>query len=161
MQKRKTTPRVGAGWLTPVSTTAPTSAIAAAATAAPLPNGAPPPPALMQQPAMNVPYPGEGGSLDPLSMTIMWLNTNPYLIGILMLLLNLGGRFMVLSVTPAQEAFLQNIIFRPLLLFAIMFIGTRNLIVAFWMTLLILLALYFLLNENSSWFILRESIVSS
>jgi hypothetical protein len=61
-----------------------------------------------------------------------------------------------MSVSPAQEAFLQNTLFRPLLVFAIMFIGTRNLIVAFWMSALILFSLYFLLNENSSWFILRD-----
>lgn len=87
-------------------------------------------------------------------------NTNPYVLGLAYILLNLGGRFMVLSVTPAQEAFLQNIVFRPLLLFAIMFIGTRNLVVAFWLTVLIILALYYLLNEQSDWFLLREIIHS-
>jgi hypothetical protein len=80
---------------------------------------------------------------------------NPYLLGLAYILLNLGGRFMVLSVTPAQEAFLQNTVFRPLLLFAIMFIGTRNLVVAFWLTLVILMLLHYLLNENSSWYLLR------
>jgi hypothetical protein len=147
MQKRKTTPRVGAGWLTPVSTTAPTSAIAAAA--APLPNGAPPPPAPMQQPAMNIPYPGEGGSLDPLSMTIMWLNTNPYLIGILMLLLNLGGRFLSLELTKKQEAFLQAPWIRPMILFTVIFVATRNLVASFWVTLLFFFVIWVAANENS------------
>jgi hypothetical protein len=86
------------------------------------------------------------------------INTNPYVLGIAYILLNLGGRFMVLSVTPAQEAFLQNIIFRPLLLFAIMFIGTRNMVVAFWLTLVIMVALQYLLNEQSDWYLLREII---
>ena len=80
---------------------------------------------------------------------------NPYLLGFAYILLNLGGRFMVLSVTPAQEAFLQNIVFRPLLLYAIMFIGTRNLVVAFWLTLIVLAALHYLLNENSDWYLLK------
>ena len=84
------------------------------------------------------------------------MNMNPYLLGIAYITLNLGSRFFVMSVSPGQEAFLQNILFRPILLFAIMFIGTRNLIVAFWMTLLILICLHFLLNENSSWFVLRD-----
>jgi hypothetical protein len=92
---------------------------------------------------------------DSLLMGIHEINMNPYVLGIAYILLNLGGRFMVLSVSPAQEAFLQNIVFRPLLLFAIMFIGTRNLIVAFWMTLVILLVLHYLLNENSAWYLLR------
>ena len=147
MQKRKTTPRVGAGWLTPVSSTAPMPLVAAAT--GPLPNGAPPPPAPMQQPAMNVPYPGAGGSLDPLSMTIMWLNTNPYLIGILMLLLNLGGRFLSLELTKKQEAFLQAPWIRPMIFFTVIFVATRNLVAAFWVTLLFFFVIWVAANENS------------
>ena len=93
---------------------------------------------------------------DSLLVSIQNINMNPYLLGFAYIMLNLGGRFMVLSVTPAQEAFLQNIVFRPLLLFAIMFIGTRNLVVAFWMSLSILLVLHYFLNENSSWYLLRD-----
>jgi hypothetical protein len=94
--------------------------------------------------------------LDGLLLSIHEINMNPYILGFAYILLNLGGRFMVLSVTPAQEAFLQNILFRPLLLFAIMFIGTRNMVVAFWMTLAIIVALHYLFNENSSWYLLKD-----
>jgi hypothetical protein len=105
------------------------------------------------------PQTGGVGTDSPMSdrilASIQDINMNPYLLGLAYILLNLGGRFMVLSVTPAQEAFLQNIVFRPLLLFAIMFIGTRNLVVAFWLTLVVLMLLHYLLNENSSWYLLR------
>ena len=100
--------------------------------------------------------PEEPSFTDMLLQGVQDMNMNPYLLGIAYITLNLGSRFFVMSVSPAQEAFLQNILFRPILLFAIMFIGTRNLIVAFWMTLLILLCLHFLLNENSTWFVLRD-----
>ncbi len=93
---------------------------------------------------------------DSLLASINMINMNPYVLGIAYILLNLGGRFMVMSVTPGQEAFLQNIVFRPLLLFAIMFIGTRNMVVAFWLTVVILVVLHYLLNENSSWYLLRS-----
>jgi hypothetical protein len=93
---------------------------------------------------------------DNLLMSIQDINMNPYLLGLAYILLNLGGRFMVLSVTPGQEAFLQNIVFRPLLLFAIMFIGTRNLVVAFWLTLVVLVILHYLLNETSEWYLLKH-----
>jgi hypothetical protein len=89
-------------------------------------------------------------------MSLHEINMNPYVLGFAYILLNLGGRFMALSVTPGQEAFLQNIVFRPLLLFAIMFIGTRNMVVAFWMTLVVLLLLHYLFNENSSWYLLKD-----
>jgi hypothetical protein len=93
---------------------------------------------------------------DSILMSLQDINMNPYVLGLAYILLNLGGRFMVLSVTPAQEAFLQNIVFRPLLLFAIMFIGTRNLVVAFWLTVVIIFLLHYALNENSSWYLLKD-----
>ena len=100
--------------------------------------------------------PAAASVTDTILASIHDINMNPYLLGIAYILLNLGCRFMVLSVTPAQEAFLQNTVFRPLLLFAIMFIGTRNLVVAFWMTILIHLILHYFLNEDSSWYLLRD-----
>jgi hypothetical protein len=93
---------------------------------------------------------------DSILSSIQDINMNPYILGLAYILLNLGGRFMVLSVTPAQEAFLQNIVFRPLLLFAIMFIGTRNLVVAFWLTITIIFLLHYAFNENSSWYLLKD-----
>jgi len=98
---------------------------------------------------------------ESLLMSIHDINMNPYILGFAYILLNLGGRFMVLSVSPAQEAFLQNIVFRPLLLFAIMFIGTRNMVVAFWLTLTVLILMHYLLNENSSWYLLHDSVSGS
>lgn len=94
--------------------------------------------------------------LDQILLSIHDINMNPYLLGMAYIVLNLGGRFMALSVTPAQEAFLQNIVFRPLLLFAIMFIGTRNLVVAFWLTMVIMVILHYLLNEESAWYLLKN-----
>lgn len=93
---------------------------------------------------------------DSILIGIHDVNMNPYILGLAYIILNLGGRFMVMSVTPMQEAFLQNIVFRPLLLFAIMFIGTRNIVVAFWLTLLVIFCLHYLLNENSSWYLLQK-----
>ena len=105
---------------------------------------------------LQTPLAQSGGALDSILASIHDINMNPYILGFAYILLNLGGRFMVMSVTPAQEAFLQNIVFRPLLLFAIMFIGTRNMVVAFWMTIVILLILHYFLNENSTWYLLRD-----
>jgi len=94
--------------------------------------------------------PQQGGSLDPLSSTLFSLNTNPYLIGLLMILLNLGGRFLPMELTKQQEAFLQNGWVRPVILFTAIFIATRNLAVAFWLTLIIFSILWFLANETSA-----------
>jgi hypothetical protein len=87
--------------------------------------------------------------MDPLSNTIMWLNTNPYLVGMLMLLLNLGGRFLALELTKKQEAFLQGTWIRPFIFFTVIFVATRNLVAAFWITLLFFFIIWVAANENS------------
>ena len=91
----------------------------------------------------------EGGTMDILSTVINTLNTNPYFIGMLMLVLNLGGRFLSMELTEKQEAFLQQRWLRPFLFFTVIFIATRNLAVAFWMTLALFLLLWILANEKS------------
>lgn len=87
------------------------------------------------------------GTLDVLLMT---LNSNPYFIGLMMVLLNLGGRFISLEMSRGQEQFFQNPWIRRLLIFTVLFAGTRNIMVAFWMTLVIVLLIGYLFNENSS-----------
>jgi hypothetical protein len=87
--------------------------------------------------------------LDTLSSTLNIFNANPYLIGVFYLFLNLGGRFLSLELTKRQEWFLSQPYVRPFILFAVMFISTRNIAVAFWTTIGILSVLWVFANENS------------
>jgi hypothetical protein len=86
----------------------------------------------------------------PLDTFANAFNANPYFIGLMMLILNLGGRFISLEVTKGQEKFFQNPWVRRFLIFTVLFVATRNLIVALVMTFVIVLFLGYLLNENSS-----------
>lgn len=88
--------------------------------------------------------------LNPFDAFVLSLNSNPYFIGLMMLLLNLGGRFIAMEVTKGQEQFFQNPWVRRLLIFTVLFVGTRNVMVAFWSTLVIVLLIGYLFNENSS-----------
>ncbi len=101
------------------------------------------------QPQQQVQQEQGGGTLDILSLTIESLNTNPYFIGMLMLMLNLGGRFLATELTPKQEQFLQSRWLRPLLFFIVIFVATRNIAVAFWFTLALFMILWILANEQS------------
>lgn len=87
---------------------------------------------------------------SPLDSFLQIFNNNPYFIGIMMLILNLGGRFMILEVTKKQEQFLQHPWVRRVLIFVVLFVGTRNLWVAFWATVFVVLFLGYLFNENSA-----------
>jgi hypothetical protein len=89
-------------------------------------------------------------TVSPLDTFLQIFNTNPYFIGIMMLILNLGGRFISLEVTKKQEQFLQHPWVRRILIFTVLFVATRNIWVAFWTTVSVVLFLGYLFNENSS-----------
>jgi hypothetical protein len=105
------------------------------------PISAPPPPTAL------LPPPQQGGDL--VSYAVMTMNTNPYLIGIFMLLLNLGGRFLTLELTKKQEAFLQDQWVRPVIFFTVVFMATRNVVASFWLTVLLFFVIWVAANENS------------
>ena len=93
---------------------------------------------------------------NPIDGFLLAFNTNPYFIGIMMLLLNLGGRFLSMEITKEQEKFFQNTFVRAFLLFVVMFVATRNVIVAFWLTLIVVVLLRFLFNENSDYYLFKK-----
>lgn len=94
--------------------------------------------------------------LNPLEAIINGFNTNPYFIGIMMLLLNLGGRFLAMDVSKEQEKFFSNPWVRSFLFFVVIFIATRNVLVAFWLSLIIVIGIKFLFNENSDIYIFKK-----
>jgi hypothetical protein len=89
-------------------------------------------------------------AISPLDGLLQMFNTNPYFIGLMMLILNLGGRFIGLEVTKKQEQFLQHPWVRRVLIFTVLFVATRNIWVAFWMSLTVILLLGYIFNENSA-----------
>jgi hypothetical protein len=89
-------------------------------------------------------------TISPIDALLNIFNTNPYFIGIMMLILNIGGRFISLEVTKKQEQFLQQPWVRRILIFTVLFVATRNIWVAFWTTITVVLFLGYLFNENSS-----------
>ena len=94
--------------------------------------------------------------LNPLEATIMGINTNPYFIGLMMLLLNLGGRFLGLEITKEQEKVFQHPWVRRALFFTVLFVATRNIMVALVMTIFVVLFVSVLFKENSDYYLGRS-----
>jgi len=86
---------------------------------------------------------------NPLDVLMAGVNSNPYFIGIMMLLLNLGGRFLALEISKEQEKFLSHPVIRRFFLFAVLFVATRNVIIAAGLTVIVIFVLGYLFNENS------------
>ena len=89
-------------------------------------------------------------TVGPLESVLGVFNTNLYFVGIMMLILNLGGRFIAMEITKEQEHFFQNPWVRRFLIFVVIFVATRNLLISFWLTIIVVLILGYLFNENSS-----------
>ena len=87
--------------------------------------------------------------MNPLDVLMSSINTNPYFIGLMMLLLNLGGRFLALEISKDQEKFLSQPFVRRFFLIAVLFVATRNIVIALALGLVVILLLGYLFNENS------------
>jgi len=86
---------------------------------------------------------------NPLDILMASVNSNPYFIGIMMLLLNLGGRFLSLEISKEQEKFLSQPMVRRFFLFVVIFVATRNIVIAAGLAIIVILLLGYLFNENS------------
>lgn len=100
-------------------------------------------------------------SLNPIENMVNSLNSNPYFIGSMMMLLNLGGRHLAIGLTPDQDKFFQHPWFRRVLIFVIFFVGTRNILTSFFMSILINLILSYILNDQSDMFLFKPNVKSS
>ena len=98
------------------------------------------------------------GPLNPIEALITGLNTNTYLIGMSMILLNLGGRHLAMGLTPEQDKFFQNPWIRRSMLFVVIFVATRNLFTALWLSLGLILLVGFLLNEHSDLYLFGDPV---
>jgi hypothetical protein len=90
------------------------------------------------------------GPINPIEAIINSLNTNPYLIGMSMILLNLGGRHLSMGLTQQQDKFFQNMWMRRMMLFVVIFVATRNVFTALWLSIALILVIGYLFNEHSS-----------
>ena len=90
------------------------------------------------------------GPVNPIEALINSLNTNPYLIGMSMILLNLGGRHLSMGLTQQQDKFFQNPWMRRAMLFVVIFVATRNVFTALWLSVALILGIGYLFNEHSN-----------
>ena len=85
------------------------------------------------------------------------LNENKIFIGISMLLLNLGSRFLIEELSESQEDLFNNKVFRRIILFCVIFIATKDIQTSFLLTAAFIVFVQGLFNENSKYCIMRKS----
>ena len=58
------------------------------------------------------------------------LNNSKYFAGILMILMNLGSKYISLELSETQDEFFSNIVIRRMMIFTVVFIATKDIIIS-------------------------------
>ena len=94
--------------------------------------------------------------MDDFNTLVNSLNQNAYFSGIMMILLNIGSKYVVMEISDTQEQFLSNIIVRRLLVFTVFFTATRDIYTSFILSAIFIIFVSGLFNEKSKYCILPK-----
>ena len=64
--------------------------------------------------------------LTPLLKYAHSLNNSKFFAGIVMIMLNIGSKYITIKLSKSQEAYLRNTIARQLIIFSIIWMGSRD-----------------------------------
>lgn len=82
------------------------------------------------------------------------INNSKFLAGIVMLLLNVGSKYIELGLTKTQEHALRNALGREILIFSVVFMGTHDIIISILMTAAFMILSNYLFNDQSKYCII-------
>lgn len=92
---------------------------------------------------------------------IAYLNGNKFFWGVTMLLLNFGSRYVIGDLGKFHEQVLGNEIVKKIITFSLFFVATRDIIIAFVMTILYVIIIDGVLHEKRNFCILPKNYVPS
>lgn len=84
------------------------------------------------------------------------INNSKLFAGVVMILLNIGSKYINLGLTKSQEEYLRHSFLRYILIFAICWMGSRDIFIALILTAVLSISLDFFLNENSEYCIIPD-----
>jgi len=84
------------------------------------------------------------------------INTSKLFIGITMIMLNVGSKYVDFKFTKGQEKLLKEGLAREILIFAIVFMGTRDVVYAILLTAAFIILSEYAFNEKSKYCIVPE-----
>ena len=93
---------------------------------------------------------------DYLHNNIKVINDSKIFAGLMIITLNIASKFVTIKLSKTMESYLKYTFSRDILVFAITWMGTRDIYIALFITLVFILCMDFLLNEDSMFCILPE-----
>ena len=86
----------------------------------------------------------------------MSLNNSKLFAGIVMILMNIGSKYITVKFSKSQEAYLRNYVGREILIFAVCWMGTKDIYMSLLLTAAFFVLSQHLFNENSSYCVLPQ-----
>jgi hypothetical protein len=87
----------------------------------------------------------------------MTLNNSKIFAGLMIIVLNIASKFVTVKLSKTMESYLKHTFSRDMLVFAIAWMGTRDIYTALIIMLVFILCMDYLLNEESSFCCLPEN----
>jgi hypothetical protein len=84
------------------------------------------------------------------------LNNSKFFAGLMIILLNISSKFVTIRLSKTVESYLKYTFSRNILVFAIAWMGTRDIYIAAFMVLAFIIVMDYMLNENSVYCCLPE-----
>lgn len=95
-------------------------------------------------------------SMDFVHNHIMYLNNSKFFAGVVMILLNVGSKFISIQFSRSTEEYLKMTVTKQLLVFAMAWMGTRDIYMALILTAVFTVLSDHLFNEESPYCIVPE-----
>lgn len=92
---------------------------------------------------------GSTGILGKLGGALASLNNSKFFAGLVMIMMNIGSKYISIKLTKSQEQYLKNNVAKQMLIFAIAWMATKDILVALAITAIFHVLANHLLNENS------------
>jgi hypothetical protein len=84
------------------------------------------------------------------------LNDNKFFAGVIMLIMNIGSKYVSIELSKTQENYIKYSLGRQILVFAILWVGTRDIFTSLVLTAVFILLADYLFNENSKFCLIPE-----
>jgi len=114
--------------------------------------------------APNPPIPGgapirlaKTGFMGKIDDVVQNLNTSKAFAGLMIIILNIGSRFVTIKLSKSMEAYLKYTFSKQILIFAIAWMGTRDIYIALIVTAIFTICMEYLFNEESRFCCLPEN----
>jgi hypothetical protein len=88
--------------------------------------------------------------IGSLNYYVLQLNSSKFFAGVIMILLNVGAKFITIQFSKSTEEYLKNTVSKQLLVFAMAWMGTRDVYAALGLTAVFTILSDYLFNEESA-----------